>query len=183
MALAAASASASRGRERAAPALEGESVGPAAVMCYNSRLHRIVTADVSSLNFWLTLPVAGQGLYDVSHKVAECVGGCGLDEALVTVYITHTSASLLIQENADPSARQDLERWLNRLVPEGDSLYTHVAEGADDMPAHIKAALTATSVSIPLVRGRLALGTWQGIFLWEHRHRRAERTVIVNVTG
>lgn len=104
-----------------------------------------------------------------------------LNEGLVTLFIRHTSASLLLQENADPAARRDLEAWLNRLVPENDPIYTHTEEGPDDMPAHIKSALTAASLSIPLMDGRLALGTWQGIFLWEHRHRPGNREVIVNV--
>lgn len=95
--------------------------------------------------------------------------------------IRHTSASLTIQENADPSARQDLETWLNRLVPERDSLYTHTAEGPDDMPAHIKAALTATTLSIPILDGRLTLGRWQGIYLWEHRRRGHTRELVVHV--
>jgi secondary thiamine-phosphate synthase enzyme len=98
-----------------------------------------------------------------------------------TVFIRHTSASLIIQENADPSAREDLEAWFNRLVPEGDPLYTHHAEGPDDMPAHVKAALTAVSLSIPVVRGDLALGRWQGIYVWEHRRSRHERSVVVHV--
>lgn len=106
-----------------------------------------------------------------------------LNEGLVTLFIRHTSASLLLQENADPAARRDLEAWLNRLVPENDPIYTHTEEGPDDMPAHIKSALTAASLSIPLMDGRLALGTWQGIFLWEHRHRPGNREVIVNVMG
>ena len=110
----------------------------------------------------------------VVSQESDCDGLC-------TVFIPHTSASLMIQENADPSAVSDLERWLDRLVPEGDPLYSHTAEGPDDMPAHIKAALTATSLSIPVVAGRLALGTWQGIFLWEHRRARGERDVIVHV--
>ena len=93
------------------------------------------------------------------------------------------SARDLIQENADPTARSDLERWLNRLVPENDSLYQHTLEGADDMPAHIKAALTAVSLSIPVVDGRLALGTWQGIYLWEHRHQPGRREVVVHLAG
>jgi secondary thiamine-phosphate synthase enzyme len=97
------------------------------------------------------------------------------------VFIRHTSASLLIQENADPSARHDLEQWLNRLVPERDSLYTHTLEGDDDMPAHIKSALTASSLSIPILGGRLALGTWQGIYLWEHRHAAAQRELVVHI--
>ncbi|MEE8078400.1 MAG: secondary thiamine-phosphate synthase enzyme YjbQ, partial [Pseudomonadales bacterium] len=89
----------------------------------------------------------------------------------------------LIQENADPSAQEDLENWLNRLVPETDALYTHTAEGPDDMPAHIKAALTATTLSIPLAEGTLVLGTWQGVVVWEHRHHRGEREVVVNILG
>ncbi len=135
------------------------------------------------MNFSLTLSADRQGLYDITHKVAELVQSSGKNEGLVTLFIRHTSASLLIQENADPSARQDLESWLNRLVPEDDDLYTHTTEGPDDMPAHIKSALTATSLSIPMRDGRLALGTWQGIFLWEHRHRPGPREVLVNVIG
>ncbi len=133
------------------------------------------------MNCSVKLSVAGQGLYDISHKVCDVVEKSAVTEGLVTVFIRHTSASLIIQENADPAVRRDLEAWLNRLVPEHDALYTHTAEGADDMPAHIKGALTATSLSIPLMAGRLALGTWQGIYLWEHRHHRGQREVIVNV--
>ena len=105
-----------------------------------------------------------------------------MKEGLCTLFIQHTSASLLIQESYDPSARRDLENWLNRLVPENDPLYTHTLEGPDDMPAHIKAALTASSVSIPVIAGELALGTWQGIYLWEHRHQPGKRRVIVHLT-
>ncbi len=135
------------------------------------------------MNFSLTLSADRQGLYDITHKVAELVRSSGKNEGLVTLFIRHTSASLLVQENADPSARRDLEAWLNRLVPENDELYTHTVEGPDDMPAHIKSALTATSLSIPLLEGRLALGAWQGVFLWEHRHRPGPREVLVNVIG
>ncbi len=135
------------------------------------------------MNFSLTLSADRQGLYDITHKVAELVRSSGKNEGLVTLFIRHTSASLLVQENADPSARRDLEAWLNRLVPENDELYTHTVEGPDDMPAHIKSALTATSLSIPLLEGRLALGAWQGVFLWEHRHRPGSREVLVNVIG
>ena len=133
------------------------------------------------MNLKLKLSVSGQGLYDISHKVADAVTRSGISEGLVTLFIRHTSASLVIQENADPAVRRDLEAWLNRLVPENDPLYTHTAEGPDDMPAHIKGALTAPSLSVPLMEGRLALGTWQGIYLWEHRHHRGEREVIVSV--
>ncbi len=135
------------------------------------------------MNLNLSLSNKGQGLSDITADVQAALRGCGLRDGLVTLYIRHTSASLLIQENADPSVQRDLERWLNRLVPEGDSLYTHTAEGPDDMPAHVKSALTATSLSIPLIDGELALGTWQGIFLWEHRHHRSERQLLINVLG
>jgi secondary thiamine-phosphate synthase enzyme len=133
------------------------------------------------VNHRLTISVGGQGLYDVTHKVTEIVRSAGVREGLATLYIRHTSASLLIQENADSSVRRDLERWLDRLVPEGDPLYTHTVEGPDDMPAHIKGALTAVSLSIPIDDGRLVLGTWQGIYLWEHRRRSGEREIVVSV--
>ena len=125
---------------------------------------------------------SGQGLIDITGQVADVVSRSNTQQGLCTVFVTHTSASLLIQENADPSARQDLESWLNRLVPEHDPLYTHTLEGPDDMPAHIKSALTATSLSIPVMQGRLALGTWQGIYLWEHRHQPQRRKIIVHVS-
>ncbi len=136
-----------------------------------------------SMNYPVTVSVHGQGLYDVTHKVAETLTRCDVTHGLVTIFIRHTSASLIVQENADAAVRQDLQQWLSRLVPERDPLYTHTAEGPDDMPAHIKAALTAVSIGIPIVDGRLALGTWQGIYLWEHRHHRGERHLIVNVLG
>jgi len=123
----------------------------------------------------------GQGLHNFTRQVEALVASARIESGLCTLFIQHTSASLLIQENADPSAKYDLERWLNRLVPEHDPLYTHTLEGADDMPAHIKAALTATSLSIPIQHGRLALGTWQGIYLWEHRHAGGRREVIVQI--
>ena len=129
----------------------------------------------------LTVDMHGPGLRDITREVADVISRCGTHEGLCTVFVTHTSASLVIQENADPSARRDLEQWLNRLVPEGDSLYTHTIEGPDDMPAHIKAALTATSLGIPVMQGRLALGTWQGIYLWEHRRHAQRRRVLVHV--
>jgi len=135
------------------------------------------------MNAILTLPVAGQGLYDITHRVRQIVDEANVTEGLITLFVRHTSASLLIQENAAPEAREDLERWMNRLVPENDPLYTHNDEGPDDMPAHIKSMLTAVSLSIPLMGGAMALGTWQGIFLWEHRHSRRSREVIVSVLG
>jgi secondary thiamine-phosphate synthase enzyme len=129
----------------------------------------------------LHIAVDGQGLRAFTPEVERLVARHAQREGLCTLFIQHTSASLLIQENYDPSARHDLERWLDRLVPEHDPLYTHTLEGPDDMPAHIKAALTASSLSIPIVDGRLALGTWQGIYLWEHRHYRGERKVVVHI--
>jgi secondary thiamine-phosphate synthase enzyme len=123
----------------------------------------------------------GAGLHEFTSDVVEVVRRSGVQEGLCTLFVQHTSASLLVQENADPSARRDLERWLARLVPEDDALYTHTQEGPDDMPAHVKAALTASSLSIPVEAGRVLLGTWQGIFLWEHRHHPGTRTVVVQV--
>lgn len=130
-----------------------------------------------------SVDVSGQGLHEITPTVAASVRRAGVQQGLCTLFLQHTSASLLIQENADPSARHDLERWLNRLVPEQDPLYTHTLEGADDMPAHIKAALTAVSLSIPIMEGRLALGTWQGIYLWEHRRQRGQRRCVLHVSG
>lgn len=129
----------------------------------------------------LKIDVPGPGLHEITAEVARAVAASGVAEGLCTVFVRHTSASLVIQENADPSARRDLERWLERLVPEDDPLYTHTSEGPDDMPSHVKAALTATSLGIPVAGGRLALGTWQGIFLWEHRRRPRRREVVVHV--
>ena len=123
----------------------------------------------------------GEGLYEITSEVAAAVAESGVDEGLCTLFIRHTSASLTIQENADPSARRDLERWLARLVKEDDPLYTHKSEGPDDMPSHIRAALTATSLGIPVVDGKLGLGTWQGIFVWEHRRRPHAREILVHV--
>jgi secondary thiamine-phosphate synthase enzyme len=123
----------------------------------------------------------GQGLYEITAKVQAVLEDSGVDEGLCTIFVRHTSASLVIQENADPSAKHDLERWLARLVPEGDPFYTHDTEGPDDMPAHIRAALTATSLSIPVAERALALGTWQGIYLWEHRRRGSARELVLHI--
>lgn len=129
----------------------------------------------------LTVTTPGQGLHEFTGEVERLVRESGVQEGLCTLFVRHTSASLLVQENADPSAKRDLERWLNRLVPENDALYTHQNEGPDDMPGHIKAALTATTLSIPVNGGRLALGAWQGIYLWEHRHRGGRREVVIHI--
>lgn len=136
----------------------------------------------------LSIRTPGQGLHEITEQVAQAVldssallGAHG--SGLCTLFIRHTSASLTIQENADPSARRDLEAWLNRLVPENDPLYTHRSEGPDDMPSHIKAILTQVSLSIPIQSARLALGRWQGIYLWEHRRTPHTREVLVHVTA
>jgi secondary thiamine-phosphate synthase enzyme len=131
----------------------------------------------------LSIRTPGQGLHLVTAEIEAVVREAGLDEGLCTIMVQHTSASLTIQENADPSARHDLERWLNRLVEEDDPLYTHTSEGPDDMPSHIRSALTATTLGIPVAEGRLALGTWQGIYLWEHRRRGRVRHLVVHVTS
>ena len=129
----------------------------------------------------LTVETRGQGLVEVTRMVNAAVAEAKVGEGLCTVFVRHTSASLVIQENADPTAKTDLERWLNRLVPEGDPFYEHDTEGPDDMPAHIKSALTQTSLGIPIIDGRLALGTWQGIYLWEHRLRGGEREIVLHI--
>ena len=129
----------------------------------------------------LSVTTRAQGLHEITSHVAHAVRDAKVGEGLCTLFVRHTSASLVIQENADPTAKQDLERWLNRLVPEGDPFYRHDTEGPDDMPAHIKAALTQTSLSIPIVDGRLVLGTWQGVYLWEHRHRGGERELVLHI--
>jgi len=131
----------------------------------------------------VSIQARGKGLHEITGEVERIVGESGIEEGLCTLFVRHTSASLTIQENADPSARRDLERWLDRLVPENDPLYTHTAEGPDDMPSHIKAALTATSLSIPIMEGRLVLGTWQGICLWEHRERSRARNIVVHLAA
>ncbi|MFT6967819.1 MAG: secondary thiamine-phosphate synthase enzyme [Cellvibrionaceae bacterium] len=123
-----------------------------------------------------------QGLHAITDSVMQVVNAAKLGEGLCTLYMPHTSASLLIQENYDPSAQADLEAWMNRLVPENDSLYTHILEGDDDMPAHIKASLTAVSLSIPFSNDALMLGAWQGIYIWEHRKAGSNRDIIIHLS-
>jgi secondary thiamine-phosphate synthase enzyme len=129
----------------------------------------------------LAVETHGQGLYEITAAVQTEVRSAKVKEGLCTLFVRHTSASLVIQENADPSAKRDLERWIARLVPEGDAFYTHDAEGPDDMPAHIRAALTASSLSIPILNEKLALGTWQGIYLWEHRRHGSRRDLVLHI--
>jgi secondary thiamine-phosphate synthase enzyme len=125
----------------------------------------------------------GKGLVEVTHDVASWVAGQGIANGLLTLFIRHTSASLTIQENADPDVVRDLEAYFSRLVPENDPLYVHTVEGPDDMPAHVRAALTQTHLSIPVSGGRMTLGTWQGIFVFEHRRAPHRRSVALHLIG
>jgi len=131
----------------------------------------------------LRVETRGRGLHEVTAEVVGIVRRAGIETGLAVVFCRHTSCSLVIQENADPSARRDLERWLERLAPDGDPAHTHTAEGPDDMPSHLRAAVTRTSETIPVAGGRLGLGTWQGLFLAEHRVRPHRRELVVHVTG
>ena len=131
----------------------------------------------------LVVPTRGRGLVEITALVQECVGRHLHGDGLCTVLVRHTSASLVIQENADPSAARDLEAFFARIAPERDPLWTHTTEGPDDMPAHVRAALTTTTVSIPVLSGRLGLGTWQGLFLFEHRRRPHRRELLVHLGG
>ena len=125
----------------------------------------------------------GRGTYEISAQVGEIVRGSGIARGLCTVFVHHTSASLLICENADPDVRGDLDRFFARLVPDGDPIYRHKDEGPDDMPAHVRSILTASSLSIPVERSGLDLGTWQGVFLWEHRAGPHRRRITVSIVG
>jgi secondary thiamine-phosphate synthase enzyme len=125
----------------------------------------------------------GRGFYEITHEAAGWVRHEGFQTGLLTLHIRHTSASLLIQENADPDVRRDLENFFSRLVRDGDPQFVHNAEGDDDMPAHVRAALTAMSLSVPVAEGRLALGTWQGIYVWEHRRAPHQRTIALHFIG
>lgn len=131
----------------------------------------------------LTIPTRGQGLTEFTPAAVDFVAGCGVAAGLLTVFVRHTSASLLIQENADADVQRDLVAFMKRLVADGDPLFVHTAEGPDDMPAHVKAALTQTSLSIPVTNGRLALGTWQGLYLFEHRHAPHQRSILLHLIG
>ena len=131
----------------------------------------------------IVVATGGRGLVDVSAEIGRVVAEAGIRTGLCVVYCRHTSCSLVIQENADPSARHDLEAWLERIAPEHDPHYTHTAEGPDDMPSHLRAAVTSTSETIPIAEGTLVLGTWQGLFLAEHRARPHRRTLVVHVQG
>jgi len=131
----------------------------------------------------LHVATRGRGLTEITEKVSLWATARGIETGLLTLFIRHTSASLLVQENADPEVQRDLERFLVRLVPDGDPLFEHTMEGPDDMPAHVRAALTQTQLSVPIADARLALGTWQGIYVYEHRRRGAQREVVLHLVG
>ena len=131
----------------------------------------------------IKIATRGRGFYEFTHEVQAWISQNRFQTGLVTLQVRHTSASLLIQENADPDVRRDLETFFSRLVPDGDANFIHTAEGEDDMPAHVRAALTPVNLSIPIVQGRLALGTWQGIYLWEHRHAPHQRRIALHCIG
>lgn len=131
----------------------------------------------------LDIPTRGKGLYDFTTAVAEWVAQCKIATGLLTLFCQHTSASLTIQENADPDVRHDLADYFERIAPENDPAYRHTMEGPDDMPAHIRTVLTQTHLSIPVIHGRMTLGTWQGIYLFEHRAARTHRRVVLHLAG
>lgn len=131
----------------------------------------------------MTVGTNGAGLYEITRQVADWVAAEKIGEGLLTLYIRHTSASLLIQENADPAVLEDLHDFFHRTAPEGPSLYRHKSEGPDDMPAHIKSALTQTQLSVPVTNGRLDLGRWQGIFVFEHRTKAHNREIVLHLLG
>lgn len=131
----------------------------------------------------LTVETSGRGTYDITRRVDEAVRACGMKTGLCHVFIRHTSASLVLCENADPDVRRDLETFMERQVPDGDPMFTHDAEGPDDMPAHVRSILTQSDLNLPVSDGRCALGTWQGIYLWEHRYAGHRRKVLLTMTG
>jgi secondary thiamine-phosphate synthase enzyme len=131
----------------------------------------------------LIVETRGRGTYEITRQVAEVVAAAGRDIGLCHLFIVHTSASLMLCENADPDVLRDMETFMGELVPDGDPRFVHAAEGPDDMPAHVRSVLTQSSLTVPIGGGRLALGTWQGIFLWEHRLRPHRRRVVVTIAG
>lgn len=131
----------------------------------------------------MIVPTRGRGTVELTDQIQRIVAESGVDRGLCTVFVHHTSASLIICENADPSVRSDLERFFARLVPDGDPVFRHTLEGPDDMPAHVRSILTQASLSLPVADGRCDLGTWQGVFLWEHRAAPHRRRITVTVVG
>ena len=131
----------------------------------------------------LGITTRGRGTYDISDRVQEAVRASGIQTGICHVFIRHTSASLMLSENADPAVRRDLETFMARLVPDGDPMFTHDAEGPDDMPSHVRSILTQSDLNLPISGGRCALGTWQGVFLWEHRSAGHQRQILLTISG
>ena len=133
--------------------------------------------------YTIEVSTTGRQFHDLTEEVNQRINNAKIYEGLVTLHLQHTSASLLIQENADPGVRRDLERFMARICPDGDPIFEHDYEGPDDMPAHVRTAVTAVNLSIPIFKGRMTLGTWQGIFLWEHRHAAHQRKITIHLLG
>ncbi len=131
----------------------------------------------------LRISTQGRGTYDLSRQVQDIVAASGIKTGMCNVFVRHTSASLILCENADPAVMQDLETFMSQLVPDGDLMFTHIDEGPDDMPAHVRSILTQSNLNLPVVEGRCALGTWQGIFLWEHRYAAHTRNILLTING
>ncbi len=131
----------------------------------------------------LTIATRGRGTYDITAQIVRIIGESRISEGLATIWIAHTSASLIVCENADASVRRDLDAFMARLVRDGDPLFTHDAEGDDDMPAHVRSVLTQTSIGVPVANGKLTLGTWQGLYVWEHRTSPHQRRITITVIG
>jgi len=131
----------------------------------------------------LRVTTQGRGTYDLSRQVQDVVAASGIKTGMCNVFVRHTSASLTLCENADPAVMQDLETFMRQLVPDGDPMFTHIDEGPDDMPAHVRSVLTQSDLNLPVMAGCCALGTWQGIFLWEHRHAAHTRKILLTISG
>ena len=131
----------------------------------------------------LNVPTDGRGTYDLSNQIQHIVAESGINTGICHVFVRHTSASLMLCENADPAVRHDLETFMQRQAPDGDPMFTHTAEGPDDMPAHVRSILTQSDLNLPVTNGRCALGTWQGVYLWEHRFAPHQRKVMLTITG
>ena len=131
----------------------------------------------------IEITTRGRGTHEITAEIQAVISGSGIESGLCNIFLQHTSASLILCENADPDVQRDLEAFMQREVPDGDPLFTHTMEGADDMPAHIRTVLTDSSLSIPIGAGRCLLGTWQGIYLWEHRYASHKRTIVITIIG